>query len=186
MRKAIFLDRDGVINAKVINLVSPEQFVLADGRVARAIKKINNSRYMAIVVTNQPIIAKGFCTFEDMEAIHKKMRDLLAEQGARIDAVYVCPHHPEKGFENEVTALKIDCDCRKPRPGLLLKAAQDYKIDLSESWMIGDNESDIEAGRNAGVRTVLLAAEGSIKIKPDLIKRDLLAAVDAVLAEYDG
>ncbi|MFH1173784.1 MAG: HAD-IIIA family hydrolase [archaeon] len=159
-RKAIFLDRDGVINKNAENITSPEQFELLPG-VVEAIKRINESDYFAIIVTNQPIIAKGFMTFSDLDRVHKKMTDALAAEGAYIDAIYVCPHHPEKGFFGEIPELKMDCDCRKPKPGLILQAKKDDPyLDLSESWMIGDSPSDIAAGKAAGCKTILTSGEG--------------------------
>lgn len=157
-QKAIFLDRDGTINKYVGFLRKEEEFELLPG-VVEAIKKINESGYLAVVVTNQPIIARGEVTFEGLETIHNKMETLLGKQGAYLDAIYFCPHHPHSGYEGEVKELKIDCDCRKPKPGMLLKAAEDYNIDLSQSWMIGDSENDIKAGKAAGCKTVLLNTE---------------------------
>lgn len=154
-QKAIFLDRDGTINKYVGFLRNIEDFELIDG-VAEAIRKINESGYLAIVVTNQPVIARGEVTVEELEEIHKKMETLLGAKGAYVDAIYYCPHHPHKGYEGEVPELKIDCDCRKPKPGMLLKAAEDFNIAFSQSWMIGDGENDIRAGKAAGCRTALI------------------------------
>ena len=154
-QKAVFLDRDGTINRYVGFLRSPEQFELLDG-TADAIRMINHSSFLAIVATNQPVIARGEVTWEGLGEIHKKMQTLLGNNGAYLDAVYICPHHPHSGYEGEIRELKIDCDCRKPKPGMLVKAAEDYNIDLSASWMIGDSENDILAGKAAGCRTILL------------------------------
>ena len=154
-QKAIFLDRDGTINKYVGFLKNIDDFELIDG-VAPAIRKINESGYLAIVVTNQPVIARGEVSFEKLEEIHNKMETLLGKEGAYLDAIYYCPHHPHKGYEGERPELKIDCNCRKPKPGMLLKAAEDFNIDLSQSWMIGDGENDVRAGINAGCKTVLL------------------------------
>ena len=107
-------------------------------------------------MTNQPVVARGEVSFEELEEIHNKMETLLGKEGAYLDAIYYYPHHPHKGYEGERPELKIDCDCRKPRPGMLLKAAVDFNIDLSKSWMVGDGENDIKAGINAGCMTVLL------------------------------
>ena len=150
-QKAIFLDRDGTINKYVGFLRSDENMELEDG-AAEAIKLINSSEYLAIVITNQPVIARGEVTFEELKQIHNRMETLLGEKGAYIDGLYFCPHHPDKGFEGERPEYKIDCDCRKPKPGLLLKAAKDFNIDLSQSYMIGDSDRDVEAGQNAGVK----------------------------------
>ena len=157
-QKAIFLDRDGTINKYVGFLRKEEEFDLLPG-VAEAVKKINQSGYLAIVVTNQPVIARGEVTFEGLETIHNKMEPLLGKEGAYLDAIYFCPHHPHSGYEGEVKELKIDCDCRKPKPGMLLKAAEDLNIDLSQSYMVGDGENDIKAGKAAGCKTVLLNTE---------------------------
>lgn len=154
-QKAIFLDRDGTINKYVGFLRNIDAFELING-VAAAIRKINESGYLAIVVTNQPVIARGEVSFEELEEIHNKMETLLGKEGAYLDAIYYCPHHPHKGYEGERPELKIDCNCRKPKPGMLLRAADDFNIDLSQSWMIGDSENDVKAGNNAGCKTVLL------------------------------
>lgn len=156
-QKAIFLDRDGTINKMLGFVTKPEQFELIEG-AAEAIKAINKSGYLSIVVTNQPVIARGDCTFEELQAIHDKMETELGKVGAFVDAIYVCPHHTDKGFEGERPEYKCNCDCRKPKPGLLLQAAKDFNIDLSESYMIGDSHRDVEAGENAGVKK-------SIKVK---------------------
>lgn len=154
-QKAIFFDRDGTINKYVGFLRNIDEFELIDG-VAAAIRKINESGYLAVVVTNQPVIARGEVSFEELEEIHNKMETLLGKEGAYLDAIYYCPHHPHKGYEGERPELKIECDCRKPKPGMLFKAAEDFNIDLSQSWMIGDGENDVKAGINAGCKTVLL------------------------------
>ena len=157
-QKAIFLDRDGTINKYVGFLRNIDDFELIGG-VAEAVRKINESGYLAIVVTNQPVIARGEVSFEELEEIHNKMETLLGKEGAYLDAIYYCPHHPHKGYEGERPELKIDCTCRKPKPGMLLKAAEDFNIDLSQSWMVGDGENDIKAGYNAGCRTALIGRE---------------------------
>jgi len=159
-QKAIFLDRDGTINKYVGFLRSPEQMELIPG-VAETIRMINESGYLAIVVTNQPVIARGEVTVEGLDEIHKKMETLLGNEGAYIDGLYYCPHHPDKGFEGEIPELKIDCDCRKPKPGMLLQAAEDFNIDLSKSLIIGDSNSDIEAGNAAGCKTYKISVNQS-------------------------
>ena len=154
-QKAVFLDRDGTINKYVGFLRKIDQFELLPG-VAEAIRKINASGYLCIVATNQPVIARGEVTVPELEEIHMKMETLLGFEGAYIDGLYYCPHHPHKGYAGEVPELKIECSCRKPKPGMLLKAAEDFNIDLGKSWMVGDGENDILAGRNAGCRTALI------------------------------
>lgn len=175
-RKCIFLDRDGVINKNMDSSPSVDKFELLDG-VADAIKKINKSDYLAIVVTNQPMIAKGFTTFEVVNYTHKKMESLLGKEGSYVNKIYYCPHHPEKGFEGEISELKIDCECRKPKPGMLLKAAKEFNIDLENSWMIGDSIRDIEAGKNAGCKTVgigeIEGADCNVKNLQDAIEKIL-------------
>lgn len=151
-QKAVFLDRDGTINKYVGFLTKPEQFELIPG-VAEAVKKINKSGYLAIVVTNQPVIARGDCTWEDLQEIHNKMETMLGRDGAFVDAIYICPHHKDKGFKGERIEYKFDCDCRKPKPGLLLQAAKDFNIDLPQSMMIGDSDNDMLAGEAAGLHT---------------------------------
>lgn len=150
-QKAVFLDRDGVINKEVKFLNKPEQMELIPG-AAEAIKLINESGYLAIVITNQPVIARGEATWEDLHLINNKMETLLGEKHAYINGIYICPHHPDKGFNGERCEYKIDCNCRKPKPGMLLKAAKDWNIDLNHSIMIGDSDRDYKAGINAGVQ----------------------------------
>ena len=154
-QKAIFLDRDGTINQYKGFLTNIDDFRLIEG-VPEAIKKINSSGFLAIVVTNQPVIARGEVTREELQEIHNKMETLLGQEGAYVDAVYYCPHHPHKGYTGEIPELKIQCACRKPEPGLLVAAAEKYNIDLTESWMIGDGENDMEAGRRAGCHLAFL------------------------------
>jgi len=172
-QKAIFLDRDGTINKYVGYLRNLDDFELIEG-VSEAIKLINQSGYLAIVVTNQPVIARGEVLWEELVVIHKKMATLLGKNGAYIDGIYICPHHPDKGFDGELLDYKIDCDCRKPKPGLLLQAANDFNICLSESYMIGDSHRDIEAGENAGVKKSVKveknAAGGLLKAVKNILK----------------
>ena len=151
-QKAVFLDRDGTINKYVGFLRDPKDFELLPG-VAEAIKKINESGYLAIVVTNQPVIARGEVTYDELEEIHNKMETLLGKEGAYLDAIYFCPHHPHRGYEGEIPELKTECECRKPKPGMLITAAKDYNINLSQSWMVGDGENDVLAGKSAGTHT---------------------------------
>ena len=162
-QRAIFLDRDGTINRYVGFLRDIEQFELLPG-AAEAIRRINASGYLAIVVTNQPVIARGEVTREQLREIHDKMETLLGREGAYVDAIYYCPHHPHRGYPGEVAELKINCGCRKPKPGLLLQAAEDYNIDLTKSWMIGDSENDVQAGRAAGCRTMRIGENGSASL----------------------
>ena len=157
-QKAIFLDRDGTINTNCGFVTKPEQFLLMPG-AAEAVKKINKSGYLAIVITNQPVIARGDCTFEELAEIHAKMETELGKEGAFIDGLYFCPHHTDKGFPGERPEYKCDCDCRKPKAGLFQMAARDFNVDLSQSYMIGDGERDIEAGENAGCKKSYLVTD---------------------------
>ena len=178
-QKAIFLDRDGTINRYVGFLRKIEDFELIDG-VAEAIRRINESGYLAIAVTNQPIIARGEVTVEQLQLIHNKMETLLGQAGAYIDGLYYCPHHPDKGWPGEVEALKIDCDCRKPKPGMLIKVAEEFNIDLGASWMIGDGKNDVGAGKAAGCKTVLL---GSEDFGQEMTADCLLNAVEEIIGK---
>lgn len=157
-QKAVFLDRDGTINKYVGFLRNIDHFELIDG-VAEAIREINESGYLCIVITNQPVIARGEVTVPELNEIHNKMETLLGLEGSYVDGIYYCPHHPHKGYEGEVPELKIDCDCRKPKPGMIFKATQDFNIDLQESWMVGDDENDIKAGIAAGCKTALISGK---------------------------
>ena len=176
-QKAVFLDRDGTINKYVGFLKNTDQFELLPG-VAEAIRRINNSGYLAIVITNQPVIARGEVTFEQLDEIHNKMETLLGREGAYLDGIYFCPHHPDKGFTGEIPELKINCDCRKPKPGMILQAAKDFNIDLTSSWMVGDGKNDIECGRNAGCKTCLI---GDGDYRQDLNTSSLLEFTERML-----
>lgn len=176
-QKAIFLDRDGTINKYVGFLRNIEQFELLSG-VSEAIRKINQSGYLAVVVTNQPVIARGEVTYTELQEIHNKMETTLGKDGAYLDGIYFCPHHPDKGFKGEVKELKINCNCRKPNPGLLLQAASDFNINLEQSWMIGDGKNDIQAGKNAGCKTVLI---GDDEFGQDITVYSLLEFVNQIV-----
>lgn len=181
-QKAIFLDRDGTINEYVGFVTKPEQIRLIDG-VADAICKINRSGYLAIVVTNQPIIARGDCTLTQLRKIHNRLERLLGENGVYLDGIVYCPHHPDKGFQGEITELKFNCECRKPKPGMLFMMAEKYNIDLKQSYMVGDDERDIEAGNAAGCKTIYLGNDTEIVKKADWAANNLLGAVDYILNE---
>ncbi len=175
-QKAIFLDRDGTINEYVGFLRNIDEFRLLDG-VSEAIRAINQSGYLAIVVTNQPVVARGEVTVPQLNEIHNKMETLLGASGAYVDAVYYCPHHPHKGYAGEVPALKIDCDCRKPKTGLLLRAAEAFNIDLSQSWMVGDGENDLLCGKNGGCKTAMIGADD----RADVCGADLRECIQKIL-----
>jgi mannose-1-phosphate guanylyltransferase/phosphomannomutase len=185
-RRAIFLDRDGVINEEHDHITAPDMVKLLPGAV-EAIKKINRSDYLAIVITNQPMIAKGFATENDLDRIHAKLETLLGVGHAYLDRVYYCPHHPEKGFSGERPELKIQCDCRKPFPGMVFRAASDYNIDIKNSIMVGDQTADIQTGINAGCKTVLVKTgyagnDGKYICRPDAAANTLSDAVDSILS----
>lgn len=186
-RKAVFLDRDGVIVKEVDNLSR-----VGDLKIyafsANAIKKINNSNYLTIITTNQPMIAKGFMTENDLDEIHKKLETELGQKGVKIDAIYHCPHHPEKGFAGEIPGLKIKCACRKPAIGLFKKAEKEFNVDLKESYVIGDKTSDILAGKRAGCKTILVKTgyggkDGAFSVKPDFSAKNLAEAIEVILKE---
>lgn len=184
-QRAIFLDRDGTINVLKGFLSRAEDFELLPN-VVEAIRKINGSEYLAIVATNQPVIARGECTFKELENIHKKLETDLGKEGAFVNDIFFCPHHPDKGYEGEVPQLKMDCDCRKPKIGMLNKAAKKYNIDLSNSWYIGDTTVDIQTGCNAGMKTILVhtgeaGKDGKYTVVPDYEAVDLLEAVNKII-----
>ena len=149
MRKAVFLDRDGTIAYDAVHCGRPEDLRLIPG-AAQAVRLLNDAGFVVAVVTNQSAVARGYVTEAALEAIHGKMRADLALGEASVDAVYFCPHHPSDG-----------CDCRKPEPGLLLRAAREMDIDLSRSFMVGNRAHDIEAAAQAGCRPVLVADEAA-------------------------
>ena len=150
-QKCVFLDRDGTLNKYVSFLRDIDQLELLPG-AAEAVRRINASGYLAIVITNQPVIARGEVTVPQLQEIHNKLETMLGREGAYLDAIYYCPHHPHKGYEGEVPELKFDCDCRKPKPGMLLKAAEDFHIDLSASYMVGDGDTTCCAPSTRAVR----------------------------------
>ena len=187
-QKAIFLDRDGTINEYVGFLRSIADFKLLP-KSAQAISEINASSFLAIVATNQPVIARGEVSVGELEDIHKKMETELGKQGAFLDDIFYCPHHPDSGYMGEIKDLKFECDCRKPKIGMLARAADKYNIDLSQSWYVGDTTVDIQTGRNAGMHTVLLCTgEGGkdrkFDVAPEYVAQDLLEAVHYILNTY--
>lgn len=186
-QKAIFLDRDGTLNVLNGFLKRADEFELLP-TVAHSIKKINESEYLAIVATNQPVIARGECSVEELNNIHNKLETELGKVGAFINDIFYCPHHPDRGYEGEINELKIDCDCRKPKIGMLLSAAEKYNIDLSKSWYIGDTTVDIQTGINAGMRTVLVLTgeagkDGKYKVTPDYEAKNLDDAIRIIINE---
>lgn len=184
-QKCIFLDRDGTVN-QYHGLVYREDDFELESCALEAIRKINASGRLGIIVTNQPVVARGLCEIEDVKNIHNKLATLLGREGVYLDDILFCPHHPDKGYPEENPAYKIPCECRKPKTGMVTKAAERYNIDLSESWMIGDTTMDIEMGIRAGMRTALvLTGEAGMDrkydVKPDLVCKDLVEAVETIL-----
>lgn len=185
-KPAVFLDRDGVLNVEIGGVHRAED-VTVEPDVAPAVRRINRAGVPAICVTNQPDIAKGLVDRRAVAAVFAAIDTQLAEGGAYLDDVYVCPHHPEAGWPGEITALKIDCDCRKPAPGMLIAAARDHNIDLARSWMIGDRYVDVMAAQAAGARAVLVRTghagsdAGRFDCVPDHVADRLSDAVDHVL-----
>jgi D,D-heptose 1,7-bisphosphate phosphatase len=185
-QKAVFLDRDGTVNEHVGLLSRPADLRVPD-QVYASLAALNSSEYLAIVVTNQPVVARNLCTMDGLELIHRRLDALLGERNVYLDDLYYCPHHPDSGYPEENPAYKVNCDCRKPKTGLIRKAAQDYNLDLSESYLVGDTTVDVQTGRNAALRTVLLAtgergADRKHDVAPDFHASDLASAVDLILA----
>lgn len=183
-RPAIFLDRDGVLCQDMDTKPTVDNFQLLP-QVPSAIKLINQSSYLSIIVTNQPMIAKGFVTFQEVHQTNKTLETQLGKDNCYIDGIYICPHHPDKGFEGEIKELKINCDCRKPKPGMILKAQKDFNIDLHQSWMIGDREADLQAGKNAGCKTILVGNIIQNSIFADHQFKNLFEAVSFILKQND-
>lgn len=188
LRRSVFLDRDGTLNREVNHLRHPDQVQLFPD-TARAIHRLNQSGRLAVVVTNQPVIARGDLTFKGLDVIHARLDALLGVGHAYLDAVYFCPHHPDRGFEGEVGELKLDCSCRKPRTGMIDKACDDLSISRKDSWIIGDSTSDMEAGRRAGLRTMLVRTgyagrDGKFPVLPNYVVPDLGSAIQWILEDH--
>lgn len=186
-QRAIFLDRDGTMNVSKGFISNADDLELIPGTI-EAIKAINKSGALAIVITNQPVIARGECSFEELHNIHNKLKTLLGEKGAFVDDIFYCPHHPDKGFEGEVPELKFDCECRKPKTGMINEAVKKYNIDLSKSYMVGDSTMDLELARNAGVKSVLVDTgfagnDGKYDRSCDIEAKDLLDAVEKIIKD---
>ncbi|HKX18470.1 MAG TPA: HAD-IIIA family hydrolase [bacterium] len=186
-RRAAFLDRDGVLIRDVVHLVDASRIEILPG-VPDALRRLRDARWMVVVVTNQSVVARGLVSEAELRGIHDVLESRLRAHGATLDAIYSCPHHPQGAVER----YRVVCDCRKPKPGLLLRAAADLGIDLRASVMVGDTDADIEAGRRAGCRTVLLTgAAGAVPWvssatgaqAADHVAPDLAAAADWILAE---
>ena len=186
-QRAIFIDRDGTLSKENGYVKAPDQIRLLPG-VSEALRMINGSTFLAICITNQPVIARGDVSFDGLNAIHARLDTLLGHEGAYLDDLFFCPHHPNKGFAGEVPELKLACECRKPEPGMLLAASKKHNIDLSRSFMIGDATADIGAGKAAGcktigVRTGLGLTDAKYDVLPDMVCDDVLEAVKKILLE---
>lgn len=184
----IFIDRDGTINREVDHLQNPDQLELIPG-VEDAIKRLNRSEYRCCVVTNQPVIARGACSYEGLRHIHNKMETLLGQHGAFVDRIYYCPHHPDGGYPGERVDLKINCNCRKPKTGMIDQAVREFNIAREKSWFIGDSSVDMETARRAGLRSILVETgyaglDYRAWATPDVIVPDLGAAVSFILDHY--
>jgi len=186
--RAIFIDRDGTISEEVGYVNHLSRFRLLP-RTAEAVRLINKSGFKAIVVTNQSGVARGYFPEELVREVHTKMQMLLSQEGAHVDRIYYCPHHPQVG----PAKYRIDCDCRKPKIGMLEKAVRDLKVDLSRSYIIGDKHTEVVTGHRAGIKSILVLTGygiGELELfsdqweqKPDFVAEDLLAAVKWILQQ---
>jgi D-glycero-D-manno-heptose 1,7-bisphosphate phosphatase len=186
MKRAVFIDRDGTISEEVGYINHPSRFRVFP-YTAAAIKHLKEHDWLAIVVTNQAGVARGYFTEAMIKTVHSEMNRVIEQQGARLDAVYYCAHHPSVGDP----PYRFDCDCRKPKPGLIMQAVKDFDIDLSASWMVGDRYSDVELAKNAGVHSMfVLSGYGrgewehqrpNWKEQPEQVAEDLLAAVQIIV-----
>ena len=187
-QRAIFLDRDGTMNVSKGFISKADDLELIPGTID-AIKAINKSGALAIVITNQPVIARGECSFEELHNIHNKLKTLLGKKGAFVDDIFYCPHHPDKGFEGEVPELKFDCECRKPKTGMIDEAVKKYNINLSKSYMVGDSTMDLETARNAGIKSVLVNTgfagnDGKYDRSCDIEAKNLFDAVEKIIKDF--
>lgn len=185
-QRAVFLDRDGVINRYNGFVRTPEELELLPC-AAKGLSRLNSSPYLALVVSNQPVVARGETSEAELTVIFNKMKTLLGREGAFVDDVFYCPHHPDSGFPGEIRELKIDCDCRKPKTGMLRRAAERYHLDLSACYLVGDTTTDIQCGKNAGVKTVLVQTgeagqDRKYAVAPDIVAEDLADAAAKILA----
>lgn len=188
-QRAIFLDRDGTV-IKFKDLLIKAEDVKLEKNVCEAIKLINKSQYLCFIITNQPVVARNLCTEEDVKKVHKKIETLLGEQGGFLDGIEFCPHHPDKGFPEENVKYKMNCNCRKPKIGMIEKIAMKYNIDLEKSWIIGDTTVDIQTGRNARLQTILLLTgvageDKKYDVIPTRICDNLLSAIQVIMGEND-
>ncbi len=184
-RPAIFLDRDGTLNVERSFIRHPDQLELLPG-AAEALRLLRQAGFLLIVVTNQSVIARGEASEADIAQVHRKLEWELGKAGAYVDAIYLCPHHPDAGFAGERADLKIVCSCRKPAPGLIERAYGDFAIDAERSWLIGDHTRDIETARRAGLRSILVhtgyaGRDDGYDVRADNVADDLLAAARMIV-----
>ena len=186
-QKAIFLDRDGTLNVYK-GFINDEKDLELVPNCAQAIKLINKSEYLAIIVSNQPVIARGECSFEKQDTIFNKLETLLGKEGAYVDGIYYCPHHPHKGYTGEIKELKIDCNCRKPKIGMIEKSANDFNLDLSKCYIIGDSNVDVQTGINAGIKTIRVPSDlkENIITDADYNAQNLVDAINIILNKEKG
>lgn len=183
VHRAVFLDRDGTINVEKEYLHRPEDLEFISG-VPQAIRRLNQAGFLVIVVTNQSGVARGYFSVADVHHLHQEMQQRLVDEGAHIDAYYLCPHHPDKGLDE----YRLDCDCRKGKPGMLIQAATEWNIDLSDSYIVGDKDSDLLAGIAAGCCPCLVTTgygevhRSFADARNIMICKDLMDAVDMILA----
>lgn len=186
MQRAVFVDRDGTLNQLRGHLARAEDLELVAGAGA-AIQRLNEAEYRVVVLTNQPVIARGEADEADLARIHARLETELGHDGAFLDAIYYCPHHPDRGFAGEVAELKLVCNCRKPATGMALAAARDLNIDLGRSWMIGDSTADVALAQAAGMRSILVATgeggrDGKYQARPDFTAPSIVEAVAQLIA----
>lgn len=185
-QRCVYLDRDGVINIDTDLIDRPEDLELYP-YAAESIRRLNKMGFLVVVVTNQSVIARGLCSLTTLDEIHKKMETELGQQGAFVEAIYYCPHHPHSGYEGEIKEFKVECSCRKPKPGMLLEAAERFNIDLKQSYLVGDSPRDIEAGARAGVETIRVKTGHGLKPHTEIpthYVEDLIAAVDVIEHQF--
>jgi histidinol-phosphate phosphatase family protein len=183
-QRAVFLDRDGTLIPDKDCLRNADGLELLP-HVAEAIHELNHNGWRTVVVTNQPVIAKGWCTEAELQNIHNKLETLLGGEHAFLDRIYFCPHHPEKGFPGERLELKINCDCRKPKIGMIQRAVADLNIDLKQSWLVGDTTTDLQTAKNAGLKSILVRTgaagrDGKFDATADFVCNDLRQAVHKI------
>lgn len=186
-QKAVFLDRDGTIN-QLRGLLCKEEDLELETNAAEAIKRLNQSEYLVLVVTNQPVVARGLCSIQEVKEIHKKLSSLLGNGGAYYDDLVFCPHHPDKGYKDENPLYKTKCSCRKPEIGMIVQLAEKYNVDLSQSWMVGDSTVDIKTAENAGLKSILVRTgesgnDNKFPVTPQYIADDIFDAVNKILGD---